>query len=75
MALCKYCGQCEEDAPREQHNEYCPMQYPLAGCRVMALADWQLGFSATQEKDVESESPVCKLGFRMNHPDSKLGLE
>ena len=69
MAVCHFCGECEEEAPREGHNEYCPNQYPVAACREHAIADWTAGFNAT-EPPTELHNPIYALGYCMGHPRS-----
>ncbi|MFA5020659.1 MAG: hypothetical protein WC517_01195 [Patescibacteria group bacterium] len=75
---CQYCGNECEEGVREDHNPYCPNQYPRADCREMALNDWHNGFNTIDLELRPAEmlnSPVFQLGYRMSHPDSKLGLE
>jgi len=78
---CQYCGnECEEgeEGVRENHNPYCPNQYPRADCREMALNDWHNGFNTIDlslKNDDLIINPVFLLGYRMSHPDSKLGLD
>jgi len=47
MVKCQYCGECTEDAPRGEHNRFCPNQYPFEECRNLAIADWKKGFNFT----------------------------
>lgn len=70
MAKCRYCGKCEEDAPRDQHNPYCPNQYPVKECRDMAIVDWEEGFNfdgSAPPANIEKRNPVFKLGYLMGH--------
>ena len=71
---CPYCGQkTSEKYCREDHNEYCPMQYPIASCRDHALNNWQRGFDSPKLADgppANLENPVFMLGYKMGHPES-----
>ena len=83
MAKCMYCGECEENAPRDKHNVYCPNQYPIKECRDMAITDWKRGYTTTgmgvlalkNAGDEIVTNPVFALGHRMKNPDSRLGLD
>lgn len=71
--MCPYCGQCAEDAPREQHNEVCPNQYPIEACREHAIEDWQRGFDTTDPQTIspdDQENPIFQLGYQNGHPQS-----
>ncbi len=69
--VCEYCGlKVHKEYRRTDHNGYCPMQYPLevAGCRDIALDDWQAGFDAKELPQAgDYQTPVWELGYLMGH--------